>query len=56
MDFHELKDFIQNRMLMQHIYQPVMIKTLLESNNKDSIRKIAQTFLQIPEGTKIRWW
>lgn len=49
MDFQELKDFIQNRMSMQHIYKPVMIKTLLESNNKASTRKIAQSFLQLDE-------
>ena len=49
LDFHDLKDFIQNRMHMQHIYQPVLIKTLLESNNKASVRKLAQSFLQLDE-------
>ena len=49
MEFQEIKDFIQNRMHMQHIYQPVMIKTLLESNDKASVRKIAQSFLQSDE-------
>jgi ATP adenylyltransferase len=49
MNFQELKDFIRNRMLMQHIYQPVMIKTLLESGNRDSIREIAHSFLQLDE-------
>jgi hypothetical protein len=34
---------------MQHIYQPVMIKTLLESNNKASKRKIDPSFLQLDE-------
>jgi ATP adenylyltransferase len=50
MDFVELKNFIDNRMLMQHIYQPVMLKILLESdNNKASVRKIAHVFLQKDE-------
>jgi ATP adenylyltransferase len=49
MDFSELRNFIQNKMLMQHIYQPVMIKTLLESKDKASTRKIAQAFLQLDE-------
>lgn len=49
MNFPELKDFIENRMLMQHVYQPVMIKTLLESNNKSSLRDIAKSFLQLDE-------
>ncbi|HJU13036.1 MAG TPA: HIT domain-containing protein [Candidatus Nitrosotalea sp.] len=34
---------------MQHIYQPVMIKTLLESDNKASVRTIARTFLEKDE-------
>jgi hypothetical protein len=36
MNFNDLKNFIGNEMpkLMQHIYQPVMIKTQLESSNK----------------------
>jgi ATP adenylyltransferase len=49
MEFEELKDFVKNRMHMEHIYQPAMIKTLLESNNKASTRKIAQSFLQLDE-------
>ncbi|MEM3099708.1 MAG: HIT domain-containing protein [Nitrososphaerales archaeon] len=46
MEFNELKDFITLRMRMQHIYQPVMIKTLLKAGGKASVRTIAKTFLQ----------
>jgi hypothetical protein len=50
MDFAELKNFINNQMRMQHIYQPVMIKILLESDNKQaSVRRIAHAFLQKDE-------
>ena len=50
MDFLKLRNFITNQMRMQHIYQPVMIKILLESdNNKASVRKIAHAFLQKDE-------
>lgn len=50
MDFADLKDFIASKMRMQHIYQPVMIKTLLESKeNKASVRQIAEQFLQKDE-------
>ncbi len=49
MNFEEMYDFISNRMRMQHIYQPVMIKTLLESENVASVRKIAESFLQKDE-------
>ena len=45
MNFEELSNFIKNQMKMQHIYQPVMIKTLLKSNNKASVTKISKEFL-----------
>src|SRR3954470_2690036 len=43
--FEHLRDFIRNRMRMSHIYQPVMIKELLTSGGKSSIRNIAAAFL-----------
>lgn len=49
MDFDALVDFITRKMRMQHIYQPVMIKTLLESDGKASIRAIAKAFAQQDE-------
>lgn len=45
MDFKELRDFIEKKMRMQHIYQPLMIKTLLEHEGLASVRTIAETFL-----------
>ena len=39
---------------MQHVYQPVMIKTLLQSDNKASVREIAQSFLQLDESQIIK--
>ena len=45
MNYNELCNFIKNRMRMSHIYQPLMIKTLVKSNNKASTTKIAQEFL-----------
>jgi diadenosine tetraphosphate (Ap4A) HIT family hydrolase len=43
--FERLKDFICNKMQMQHIYQPVMLRTLLERGGRSSITAIAQEFL-----------
>jgi diadenosine tetraphosphate (Ap4A) HIT family hydrolase len=43
--FKRLRDFIQNQMQMQHIYQPVMIRELLKHRGKASIRSIAAAFL-----------
>ena len=45
LDFEELQDFIAHRMRMTHIYQPQMIKTLLESNNRATAEDIARGFL-----------
>jgi len=44
MDFKTLKNYIENKMRMSHIYQPIMIKSLLESNNKATVEKIARKF------------
>jgi hypothetical protein len=43
--FEHLRVFIQTRMRMAHIYQPVMIKELLTHGGKASIRNIAAAFL-----------
>ena len=43
--FKHLRDFIQNRMRMSHIYQPVMIRELLTRGGKATIRNIAAAFL-----------
>ena len=45
MDFVQLKAFLSKKMQMQHIYQPVMIKALLESEGKASVEKISKAFL-----------
>lgn len=41
----ELKDFIENKMSMSHIYQPVMIKVLLENGGVAHKKTIAQSIL-----------
>jgi ATP adenylyltransferase len=44
LDFKELQQYLK-KMKMMHIYQPVMIKTLIQSNGKATARKIAKEFL-----------
>lgn len=39
MDFRELKNFLENTMEMNHIYQPVVIRYLLECKNFEAERK-----------------
>jgi ATP adenylyltransferase len=43
--FTVLRDFIRSRMRMSHIYQPVMLKTLITHSGKATIRQIAAEFL-----------
>ncbi len=45
MAFNELKDFIARKMRMSHVYQPVMLITLLENGGKAHQRHIASSLL-----------
>ena len=45
MNFSELKDFLVNRMRLSHIYQPVMLLTLLNEGGSASIETISKTLL-----------
>src|SRR5262249_20013210 len=47
--FRASSRFIQKRMRMAHIYQPVMIRELLQNGGKASIRNIAAAFLSRDE-------
>jgi ATP adenylyltransferase len=45
MNFDQLKSFIEKSMRMSHIYQPVMLMTLLTNRGKASVRDIATSIL-----------
>ena len=45
MTFSNLKDFILNRMRMSHIYQPVMLMTLLKEGGVSSIETLSKSLL-----------
>jgi len=47
--FQKLSDFIAKSMRMSHVYQPVMIRCLLEQGGKASKREIAASILQHDE-------
>lgn len=49
MTFKELKDFIKNKMKLSHIYQPLLIKSLIEYGGVSTIRQMAITFLSKDE-------
>ena len=45
MTFSDLKDFLINRMRMSHIYQPVMLMTLLKNGGVASVESLAKDLL-----------
>lgn len=46
MNYTDLHDFIANRMRMSHIYQPLMLMTLLRNKGQASTTKIAKDILK----------
>lgn len=49
MNFEELDNFIRNKMSMTHIYQPVMIRKLLESGGRATVEEIAREFIDMDD-------
>jgi ATP adenylyltransferase len=45
--YKRLLDYIQHRMQMQHIYQPVMLDALLSSDGECPVSEIAKAFLAL---------
>jgi hypothetical protein len=45
LSFEELRDFITSRMRLSHIYQPLLIKSLVESGGVATVRQLAGSFL-----------
>ena len=45
MEYKELKEFIETKMRMSHIYQPLLIMTLLENDNAATLRQLAIEFV-----------
>ena len=46
MNYKELFDFLSNKMRLSHIYQPVMIKTLLKNDGVLPDKEIATELLK----------
>jgi ATP adenylyltransferase len=42
MKIYDLLDFLKNRMKPSHIYQPVLIRTLVDTGGSATIRQLAQ--------------
>jgi hypothetical protein len=55
MEFNDLIDFIDNRMKMSHIYQPLMLRILVEAGGIATIRQLAHGFLAQDE-SQLRYY
>lgn len=44
MKFEDLEEFITERMRMSHVYQPLLIRLLLEAGGKATVRQLARGF------------
>lgn len=49
MTFEALRNFLASKMKMSHIYQPLLIKTLIESGGVSTIRQLSTAFLSNDE-------
>lgn len=50
MTFDELKEFLTSRMRMSHLYQPLLIRSLVESGGMATVRQLAAEFVLKDEG------
>ncbi len=55
MTFDELVDFIEHRMRMSHVYQPLLIRTLVNTGGTATLRQIAMAFLDRDE-SQVRYY
>ena len=53
MQFSNLRDFLLNKMSMSHVYQPLLIRALVDSGGSATIRQLAQDFLKQDESQLI---
>jgi hypothetical protein len=49
MNFIELKDFIDTKMKMSHVYQPLLIRLLVEAGGQSTLRQLAKEFSAFDE-------
>lgn len=49
MNFVELKDFIDTKMKMSHVYQPLLIRLLVEAGGQSTLRQLAKEFSAFDE-------
>ncbi len=55
MTFDDLKTFLESKMRMSHIYQPLLIKLLVDSDGSATVRQLALQFLGYDE-SQVRYY
>ena len=55
MNFDQLLGFVKNKMKMSHIYQPLMLKSLVEAGGSATVRQLAHSFLSQDE-SQLRYY
>ncbi len=55
MKFEDLKEFLLSTMKLSHIYQPLLVKTLVEAGGVATVRQLAVSFLSNDE-SQIRYY
>ena len=53
MNFASLRDFLLNKMSMSHIYQPVLVRALVDAGGSATVRQLAHEFLRQDESQLI---
>ena len=49
MKYGELVEFIENKMAMSHVYQPLLIRSLVDAGGTATLRQLALSFLNQDE-------
>ena len=55
MKYDDLVEFIETRMSMSHVYQPVLIKSLIDAGGYATFRQLAQEFL-LQDESQLRYY
>jgi ATP adenylyltransferase len=45
MTYQELVDFLEHKMSMSHVYQPLLVRALVDTGGVATVRQLAQVFL-----------
>src|SRR5579862_7305631 len=55
MTYDELIEFLEHQMRMSHIYQPLLIRTLVDAGGAATLRQLAQAFV-VQDESQLRFY